>query len=91
MKKTPKHLDKIVAFYRANRRMPSHAEIARAAGLRSKGTTYKLVNRLVEQGFVERDENGQAAAGAALQRRAASSARSRPAGPPPPRRSCWTP
>jgi len=59
MNKTPKHLDKIVAFYRANRRMPSHAEIARAAGLRSKGTTYKLVNRLVEQGFVERDETGK--------------------------------
>ncbi|MHB8859034.1 MAG: transcriptional repressor LexA [Thermoleophilia bacterium] len=59
MNKAPKHLDKIVAFYRANQRMPSHAEIARAAGLRSKGTTYKLVNRLVEQGFLGRDEKGR--------------------------------
>mgnify|MGYP001792257480 FL=1 len=39
--------------------MPSPAEIVRAAGLRSKGTTYKLVNRLVEQGFIGRDEMGK--------------------------------
>ena len=59
MNRTPKHFDKIVAFYRANRRMPSHAEIAAAAGLKSKGTTYKLVNRLVSLGLVERDEKGK--------------------------------
>ncbi len=54
--KSPKHFDKIVAFYRAHRRMPSHAEIA---GLRSKGSTYKLVNRLVSLGLVERDGKGR--------------------------------
>lgn len=59
MNKTPRHFDKILSFYRANRRMPSHAEIAQAAGLRSKGSTYKLVNRLVELGFVERDGRGK--------------------------------
>ncbi|MFA5801348.1 MAG: transcriptional repressor LexA [Thermoleophilia bacterium] len=59
MNRTPKHFDRILAFYRANHRMPSHAEIAEAAGLRSKGTTWKLVNRLVELGFVERDEKGK--------------------------------
>jgi repressor LexA len=59
MKKTPKHFDKIVSFYRANRRMPSHGEIAGMAGLSSKGTTYKLVNRLVRLGLVDRDEKGK--------------------------------
>lgn len=59
MKNAPKHFDKIVSFFRANRRMPSHAEIAEMAGLKSKGTTYKLVNRLVEMGLVERDAKGK--------------------------------
>jgi repressor LexA len=59
MQRTPKHFDKIVSFYRANRRMPSHAEIAAAAGLSSKGTTYKLVERLVALGLVERDDKGR--------------------------------
>ncbi len=57
--RTPKHFDKIVAFYRAHRRMPSHAEVAGIAGLRSKGSTYKLVNRLVDLGLVQRDEKGK--------------------------------
>ncbi|GBE57904.1 lexA repressor [bacterium BMS3Abin01] len=56
---TPRHFDKIRDFYRAHRRMPSHSEIARAAGLSSKGSTHKLVNRLVELGLVERDETGR--------------------------------
>jgi SOS regulatory protein LexA len=55
----PKHFDKIREFYRSHRRMPSHSEIARVAGLSSKGTTYKLVNRLVRLGLVERDETGR--------------------------------
>jgi repressor LexA len=59
MKKAPKHFDKIVSFYRTNRRMPSHAEIASIAGLSSKGTTYKLVNRLEKLGLVERDAKGK--------------------------------
>ncbi|MEK7816864.1 MAG: transcriptional repressor LexA [Actinomycetota bacterium] len=59
MNRAPRHFDKIVAFYRASHRMPSHAEIARVAGLKSKGTTYKLVNRLVDLGLVEKDEKGK--------------------------------
>lgn len=59
MKRAPKHFDKIVTFYRTNRRMPSHGEIAKIAELRSKGTTYKLVNRLISLGLVERDEKGK--------------------------------
>jgi SOS regulatory protein LexA len=59
MKRTPKHFDRIVSFYRDHRRMPSHAEIAQIAGLKSKGTTYKLVNRLVEMGLLQRDGKGK--------------------------------
>ena len=55
----PKHFDKIHDFYHSHRRMPSHSEIARVAGLSSKGTTHKLVNRLVKLGLVERDETGR--------------------------------
>ncbi len=67
MKRTPRHFDKIVAFYRAQRRMPSHSEIAEMAGLKSKGTTYKLVNRLVALGLVERDETGRLLPGPGFQ------------------------
>lgn len=57
--RAPKHFDKIRDFYRSRGRMPSHSEIAAAAGLSSKGTTHKLVNRLVKLGLVERDEKGR--------------------------------
>lgn len=57
--KAPRHFDKIRDFYRFHQRMPSHSEIAAAAGLRSKGTTHKLVNRLVSLGLVERDDTGR--------------------------------
>src|SRR3972149_4459936 len=59
MNRAPRHFDRIVSFYRLNRRMPSHAEIARVTGLKSKGTTYKPVNRLVDLGLVEKDEKGK--------------------------------
>ncbi|MEW6019550.1 MAG: transcriptional repressor LexA [Pseudomonadota bacterium] len=59
MHKAPKHFDRIVSFYRQNRRMPSHAEIAEISGLKSKGTTYKLVERLLGLGLVERDGKGR--------------------------------
>lgn len=46
---------KIESFYRTHKRMPSYREIAELFGFASKNAAYKLVNRLVEQGALERD------------------------------------
>ncbi len=53
------YLDKIREFYKENRRMPSHSEIGEITGLKSKGSTHKLVNKLVEQKRLEKDGAGK--------------------------------
>lgn len=56
---TPTHLEKIREFYKENRRMPSHGEIQEITGLKSKGSTHKLVNKLVEQNRLQKDSAGK--------------------------------
>ena len=46
---------KIRGFYKKNRRMPSYSEIMDLLGFRSKNSVYKLVNKLVDDGFVAKD------------------------------------
>lgn len=53
------HLEKIREFYKENRRMPSHSEIGEITGLKSKGSTHKLVNKLVEQNRLQKDSAGK--------------------------------
>jgi len=53
------HKDKIRRFYRDNRRMPSYAEIMQLVGFRSKNAVFKLVERLKEQGFLDKDSAGR--------------------------------
>jgi len=50
---------KIRGFYERNKIMPSYREIMTLVGFKSKNAVYKLVNRLVEDGFVERDSQGR--------------------------------
>ena len=50
---------KIVKFYRRYKRMPSYREIAELLGYRSKNAAYKAVDHLLEEGFVERDDQGR--------------------------------
>ncbi len=49
----------ILKFYRRNRRMPSYAEIMTLAGFKSKNAVHKLVTKLIDLGFVEKDATGR--------------------------------
>ncbi len=51
-------LQKIRKFFRLNRRIPSYQEIADLMGFASKNAAFKLVNKLIEGGFLEKDETG---------------------------------
>lgn len=51
--------DKILNFYRANRRMPGYKEIMSLVGFKSKNAVYKLINKLVEDEVIDKDSNGK--------------------------------
>jgi repressor LexA len=51
--------NKIIEFYRENKRMPGYSEIMSMLGFKSKNSVFKLVNKLVEGGFVSKDKNGR--------------------------------
>ena len=51
--------NKIISFYRSNKRMPSYAEIMKLVGFKSKNAVYKLINRLVDEGVVDKDSSGK--------------------------------
>lgn len=51
-------LKRIRRFYRDNKRMPTLGEIRTLMGFRSRNAAFKLVNKLVEQEFVDKDDTG---------------------------------
>ena len=51
--------DKIISFYKRTKRMPSYQEIMTLVGFKSKNAVYKLINKLVEEGIVEKDAKGR--------------------------------
>jgi repressor LexA len=51
--------NKISSFYERQRRMPSYKEIMDLVGFKSKNAVYKLVNKLIEAGFVNKDSTGK--------------------------------
>ena len=51
--------DKIISFYKKNKRMPGYKEIMAMVGFRSKNAVYKLINRLVDDEVVEKDSRGK--------------------------------
>ena len=51
--------DKILGFYRDHKRMPSYAEIMQLLGFKSKNAVYKLVNKLVGEGAIRKDDKGR--------------------------------
>src|SRR2546430_103283 len=53
------HLATIRAFYRSHRRMPSYGELTAVVGFRSKNAAYKLAARLIDGGWLEKDEAGK--------------------------------
>ncbi|MBI4366383.1 MAG: LexA family transcriptional regulator [Deltaproteobacteria bacterium] len=54
-------LEKLQTFWRAHRRGPSYAELARLAGYASKQAAYRLAQKLIEAGILERDATGRLA------------------------------
>jgi repressor LexA len=55
--------DKIRAFYDRRRRLPSFTEIMGLCDFSSRGSAAKLVDRLVEEGFLGQDATGRLAFG----------------------------
>ena len=51
--------DKIASFYKRNKRMPGYKELMALTGFKSKNAVYKLINKLVDDGAVEKDSNGK--------------------------------
>ena len=51
--------EKILNFYRKNRRMPGYKEIMQLVGFKSKNAVYKLINKLVDDGVVDKDSKGK--------------------------------
>ncbi len=53
------HQDKIFAFYKQHKRMPSYAEIMQLVGFKSKNAVSKLVHKLIDAGVLEKDAQGK--------------------------------
>ena len=51
--------NKIISFYKEHKRMPGYKEIMALVGFKSKNAVYKLINKLVEEGVVEKDSKGK--------------------------------
>lgn len=51
--------NKILKFYTDTRRMPSYTEIMKLVGFKSKNAVYKLINKLVDDGVLDKDSQGR--------------------------------
>lgn len=59
-KRTPQSVQKLlVAFFRANRRMPSYAEMIGILGVRSKSVVDFWIRKLIDAGVLEKDAKGR--------------------------------
>lgn len=59
-------LSKIRRYYRENKIMPTYEELCVLFDFKSKNAAYKLINKLVDEGYVERMEKGRLKPGAKL-------------------------
>jgi SOS regulatory protein LexA len=50
--------DKINKFYKETKRMPTYAEIMKLIGFKSKNAVAKLVDKLIGEGFLDKDSSG---------------------------------
>src|ERR1035437_3209272 len=55
----PKYKNKIMAFYKNRHRMPSYEEIRIMLKFKSKNAGYELVQKLIKEGFLQKDESGR--------------------------------
>ena len=54
-------INKLGVFYRARRRMPSYAELAKLLGLKSKSAAHYAAGKLIAAGLLNRDKTGRLA------------------------------
>jgi repressor LexA len=58
-KRTEKHIEQAIAsFYREKRRMPTYSEMLDLLGVKSKSVVHYWVNKLIDQGVLEKDAGG---------------------------------
>ncbi len=50
--------NKILSFYRQNKRMPVYTEIMKLVGFKSKNAVAKLVDKLIGEGVLDKDSSG---------------------------------
>ncbi len=50
--------NKIISFYKRNKRMPSYSEIATLYSFKSKNAAYNLVNKFIQKDVLEKDTKG---------------------------------
>jgi len=55
----PYTLDILRRFWRANHRMPTYSELTRLFGYSSKNAAFRLAKKLIDEGYVEKDEQGR--------------------------------
>lgn len=51
--------NKVITFYKKNNRMPSYSEVAEIFGYASKNAAYRVVKKMCEMGFIEKDAQGK--------------------------------
>jgi len=51
--------ERIINFYKRHKRLPGYKEIMYLVGFKSKNAVYKLINKLVEEGVVNKDSEGR--------------------------------
>ncbi|MCD5381756.1 MAG: transcriptional repressor LexA [Candidatus Pacebacteria bacterium] len=59
MSKYESYKEKIFAFYEAQKRMPSYAEIMELVGFKSKNAVSKLIDKLMDEGLIDKDAQGR--------------------------------
>jgi SOS regulatory protein LexA len=55
---TTEYKNKILSFYKRTKRMPTYAEIMTLVGFKSKNAVYKLINKLIGEGVLDKDSSG---------------------------------
>ena len=51
--------NKIISFYKRTKRMPTYAEIMTLLGFKSKNAVFKLINKLIGEGVLDKDSSGR--------------------------------
>lgn len=50
--------NKIISFYKTNKRMPVYSEIMKLLGFKSKNAVAKVISKLIDDGVLDKDSSG---------------------------------